>query len=69
MSIVNMQVNGKVKKLQLVGSFPLNLQEKTVTKNGEITADEGYDGLSKVTVNVASSGGSVPTYLGTVEVE
>lgn len=33
------------------------LQDKTVTENGIYTADNGYDGLGSVTVNVASSGG------------
>lgn len=33
------------------------LQEKTTTVNGEVLPDTGYDGLSKVTVNVVSQGG------------
>lgn len=34
------------------------LQDKTITENGTYSADEGYDGLGSVTVEVASSGGT-----------
>lgn len=33
------------------------LQDKTVTENGVVEADEGYDGLGKVIVDVLASGG------------
>lgn len=33
------------------------LQEKTATENGDIVPDEGYDGLSKVVVDVSTGGG------------
>ena len=41
--------------VKISGGEP-NLQEKEITENGDYVADEGYDGFSKVTVNVASSG-------------
>ena len=33
------------------------LQDKTITENGTYSADEGFDGLGSVTVDVADSGG------------
>lgn len=37
----------------------LKLQAKTATENGTYTPDSDYDGFSKVTVNVAGSGGGI----------
>ena len=34
------------------GGTPINNQDKTITENGEYTADSGYTGLGTVTVNV-----------------
>jgi hypothetical protein len=38
------------------GGVELNNQDKTITENGEYTADEGYTGLGTVTVNVQAEG-------------
>lgn len=44
---------------EVVVSVAPNLQSKTVTENGTVTPDHGYDGLSSVVVNV-SGGGGIP---------
>ena len=43
---------GLIQFTQGEGDVPAVLQEKEITENGEYTADEGYDGLRKVTVNI-----------------
>ena len=35
----------------------IKLQKKIATSNGEVVPDAGYDGLSKVTVDVVGEGG------------
>ena len=50
---------------EVVVSVAPNLQSKTVTENGTVTPDQGYDGLSSVVVNVSGGGGSDGVYVGT----
>ena len=39
----------------VVKPIEILLQDKEITENGEYTADEQYDGLGKVTVNVSEA--------------
>jgi hypothetical protein len=54
--------NGFVSAVQAIPTGGSNLQEKTVTQNGVVLPDAGYDGLSRVIVNVPT-GGQEPAVL------
>ena len=45
------------------------LQDKTVTENGEVVADEGYDGLGTVTVDVVEDLTNLVELLGDGEID
>lgn len=47
--------------------FIPNLQAKSVTRNGSVVADSGYDGLSTVTVNVSATSWVLPNEYQEVE--
>ena len=46
--------------VEMQGYTPPNLQEKTTSVNGFVSADEGYDGLSGVNVNVSTTYEQLP---------
>lgn len=46
---------------QVTVSVSPTLQNKSVTENGTYTADQGYDGLGTVTVNVSGGGSPFPS--------
>lgn len=61
----NIQPNNIVEGVNILGvegtyKYIPKLQDKTITKNGEYTADEGYDGLGKV--DVETSGVDINDY-------
>lgn len=45
-----------------VPSSQINNQDKTITQNGQYTADSGYTGLGTVTVNVPSGSGDIKLF-------
>lgn len=45
-----------LKTVENIVSEHANLQSKTATQNGTVMPDQGYDGLSSVTVNVSGGG-------------
>lgn len=56
LSVSSRTVQSKI--IESNGNMTFRLQDKEVTENGNVTADVGYDALSKVNVNVQGGGGS-----------
>lgn len=59
------ELNGKRVRLAIQRVGDAKLQEVVVTANGEVRPDSGYDGFSKVTVNVPTSGSGGVTEVAT----
>lgn len=55
-SVADTNTSHSVKISKIVKPEPV-LQDKIITENGIYTADEGYDGLGEVTVEISATGG------------
>ena len=60
-----LKVSGMAAEIESVKVYvDPKLQDKTVTENGTVEADEGYDGLGKVTVEVVEDLSNISELLG-----
>ncbi len=77
-NIRDLAISGRTIQSQVIqqsGGMTVRLQDKDVTENGNVIADAGYDGLSRVGVNVSGGTSSLEdnktvsiTQNGTVEI-
>lgn len=78
MNLRDLAISGRTTQSQVIqqsGGMTVRLQDKDVTENGNVIADAGYDGLSRVGVNVSGGTSSLEdnktvsiTQNGTVEI-
>lgn len=59
LSVSSRTIQSKI--IESNGNMTFRLQDKEATENGNVTADVGYDALSKVNVNVQGGGSSSAT--------